>query len=109
MLSCVAGGAQLEPPVCAPHTVHVKTLYRIGVQDYYRHHIIRAAVAAGVITGVRAGAVDGLDRRGPRRQAGGQETLRSHRTGERTLGRGLEQDHPGGRGVGAQCPQDGAR
>ena len=56
MLSCVAGGAQLEPPVRAPHTVHVKTLYRIGVQDYCRHHIIRAAVAAGVITGVRAGA-----------------------------------------------------
>ena len=25
MLSCVAGGAQLEPPVRAPHTVHVKT------------------------------------------------------------------------------------
>ena len=42
MLSCVAGGAQLEPPVHAPHTVHVKTPYRIGVQDYCRHHIIRA-------------------------------------------------------------------
>ena len=60
MLSCVAGGAQLEPPLRAPHTVYVKTLYRIGVQDYSRHHIIRAAVAAGVITGVitgvRAGA-----------------------------------------------------
>ena len=28
MLSCVAGGAQLEPPVHAPHTVHVKTPYR---------------------------------------------------------------------------------
>ena len=42
MLSCVAGGAQLEPPLRAPHTVYVKTLYRIGVQDYCRHHIIRA-------------------------------------------------------------------
>ena len=42
MLSCVAGGAQLEPPVRAPHTVYVKTLYRIGVQDYCRQHIIRA-------------------------------------------------------------------
>ena len=42
MLSCVAGGAQLEPPVRAPHTVYVKTLYRIGVQNYCRHHIIRA-------------------------------------------------------------------
>ena len=51
MLSCVAGGAQLEPPLRAPHTVYVKTLYRIGVQDYCRHHIIRAAVAAGVKPG----------------------------------------------------------
>ena len=41
---------------CAPHTVYVKTLYRIAGQDYCRHHIIRAAVAAGVITEVRAGA-----------------------------------------------------
>ena len=56
MLSCVAGGAQLEPPVRVPHTVYVKTPYRIGVQDYCRHHIIRAAVAAGVSTEVRAGA-----------------------------------------------------
>ena len=55
MLSCVAGGAQLEPPVRAPHTVYVKKIYRVGGQDYCRHHIIRAAVAAGV-TGVRAGA-----------------------------------------------------
>ena len=56
MLSCVAGGAQLEPPVRVPHTVHVKTPYRIGVQDYSRHHIIRAAVAPGVITEVKPGA-----------------------------------------------------
>ena len=56
MLSCVAGGAELEPPVRAPHTVYVKTLYRIGGQDYCRHHIIRAAVAAGVITEVKPGA-----------------------------------------------------
>ncbi len=56
MLSCVAGGAQLEPPVRAPHTVYVKKIYRVAGQDYCRHHIIRAAVAAGVSTGVRAGA-----------------------------------------------------
>ena len=53
MASCVACGAELEPPVRAPHTVYVKTLYRIGGQDYCRHHIIRAAVAAGVITEIR--------------------------------------------------------
>ena len=56
MAQCVACGAELEPPVRAPHTVYVKTLYRSGGQDYCRHHSIRATVAAGVITGVRAGA-----------------------------------------------------
>ena len=55
MPSCVACGAELEPPVRAPHTVYVKTLYRIGGQDYCRHHIIRAAVAAAVITEVKLG------------------------------------------------------
>ena len=56
MLSCIACGAELEPPVRIPHTVYVKSLYRIAGQDYCRHHVIRAAVAAGVITEVRAGA-----------------------------------------------------
>ena len=55
MPKCVTCGAQLEPPVRTPHTVYVKTLYRIAGQDYCRHHIIRAVVAAGVITEVRAG------------------------------------------------------
>ena len=49
MHQCVACGAELEPPVRTPHTVYVKTPYRIGGQDYCRRHIIRAAVAAGVI------------------------------------------------------------
>ena len=56
MSQCVACGAELEPPVRVPHTVYVKTLYRIAGQDYCRHHIIKAAVAAGVITEIRAGA-----------------------------------------------------
>ena len=56
MPRCVAGGAELEPPVRIPHTVYVKSLYRIAGQDYCRHHIIRAAVAAGVITEIRASA-----------------------------------------------------
>ena len=46
MPSCVACGAELELLVRVPHTVYVKSLYRIGGQDYCRHHIIRAAVAA---------------------------------------------------------------
>ena len=41
MSNCIACGAELEPPVRAPHTVYVKTLYRIAGQDYCRHHIIR--------------------------------------------------------------------
>ena len=56
MPSCVACAAELEPPVRTPHTVYVKSLYRIAGQDYCRHHIIRAAVTAGVINEVRAGA-----------------------------------------------------
>ena len=56
MPSCITCGAELEPPVRAPHTVYVKTLYRIAGQDYCRHHIIRAAVATGVITDVKPGA-----------------------------------------------------
>ena len=48
MPNCVACGAEMEPPVRTPHTVYVKTLYRIGGQDYCRHHVIRAAVVAEV-------------------------------------------------------------
>ena len=55
MSRCVVCGAELEPPVRVPHTVYVKSLYRIGGQDYCRHHIIRAAVGAGVIAEVRPG------------------------------------------------------
>ena len=46
MSICVACGAQLEPPVRVPHTVYVKSLYRVAGQDYCRHHVIRAAVTA---------------------------------------------------------------
>ena len=45
MPSRIACGQELEPPVRVPHTVYVKSLYRIAGQDYCRHHIIRAAVA----------------------------------------------------------------
>ena len=59
MSSCIACGTELEPPARAPHTVYVKTLYRIAGQDYCRHHITKAAVAAGLITEVRAGSGPG--------------------------------------------------
>ena len=56
MPKCVFCGAELEPSVHVPHTVYVKSLYPVAGQDYCRHHVIRAAVAAAVITEVRAGA-----------------------------------------------------
>ena len=56
MPKCAACGAELEPPVRVPHTVYVKTLYRVAGQDYCRHHIVRAVVAAGLITEVKPGA-----------------------------------------------------
>ena len=56
MHSCVACGKELEPPARSPHTNHVKTLYQLAGQTYCRHHVIKAAVAAGVIREVRAGA-----------------------------------------------------
>ncbi len=61
MPKCATCGAELEPPVRAPHTVYVKSLYRIAGQDYCRHHIIGAAVAAGAITEIKPGAVVGND------------------------------------------------
>ena len=39
-----------------PDTVCMKKRYRNAVLDYCRHHIIRAAVAVGVITEVKPGA-----------------------------------------------------
>ncbi len=59
MPQCAARGAELEPPVRVPHTVYVKSLYWIGGQNYCRHHIIKAAVAAGVIVEVKAGSGPG--------------------------------------------------
>ena len=70
MPSCVACGAELEPPVRTPHTVYVKSLYRIAGQDYCRHHIIRAAVVAGVINEVNPGVIP----------AGASDTVSSSRT-----------------------------
>ena len=70
MPRCIACGVQPEPPVRTPLTVYVQSLYRIGGLDYGRHHVIRAAVAAGVITEVRPGA-----------GAVGSATGRCHRAG----------------------------
>ena len=58
---CIACGKELEPPARAPHTNYVKTLYQLAGQTYCRHHVIKAAVAAGVMKEVRAGAGAGSD------------------------------------------------
>ena len=55
MPNCIACGAELATPVRTSHTVYMKSLYRIGGQDYCRHHVIRAVMAAGLITEVKAG------------------------------------------------------
>ena len=54
MPSCVACGAELEPPVRTPHTVYVKSLYRTAGQDYCRHCIIRAG--GGPVVALTRGA-----------------------------------------------------
>ena len=56
MPSCVACGKELEPPARAPHTNYVKSLDQLAGQTYCRHHVIKAAVTAGIIREVRAGA-----------------------------------------------------
>ena len=56
MPNCVACGVELEPPVRVSHTIYAKTLYRIAGQDYCRHHIIKAAVAAGIVAEIKPGA-----------------------------------------------------
>ena len=60
MPKCVACGTELEQPVRAPHTVYVKTLYRVAGWDCCRHHIIRATVAIGLITEVKPGTGAGV-------------------------------------------------
>ena len=55
MQKCHTCGAQLTPPVRSPHTIYVKKLFLVSGQRYCRHHVIAAAVAAGLITEVSAG------------------------------------------------------
>ena len=56
MASCFICQTELVPPVRARHTVYVRKLFLLGGQTYCRLHIIPDAVAAGVISEVKAGA-----------------------------------------------------
>ena len=53
---CDSCGVRLAPPVRQPHTVYAKKLFVVGGRHYCRHHVITAAVAAGLVTEVAAGA-----------------------------------------------------
>ena len=61
MTHCATCGAELEPPVRAPHTVYVKTLYRIAVPGLLPalHH--QSGRAGGVIAEVRQALGNGPD------------------------------------------------
>ena len=116
MPSCVACGSELEPPVRTPHTVYVKTFYRIAGQYYCHHHTIRAAVAAGVITKVRVGSGSDTVFLAPRHwprfevcwRVVGQR-LRHRAPGAGSPGRGLAQRHLVERGGGHRGPAGTAR
>ena len=51
MPSCIACGTELEAPARAPHTVYVKSLYRIAGQNFCRHHITEVRAGSGPGTG----------------------------------------------------------
>ena len=55
MLACHTCGVRLTPPVRQPHTVYVRSLFLVGGRHYCRHHVIAAAVAAGLVIEVAAG------------------------------------------------------
>ena len=56
MANCFICQTELAPPVRTRHTVYVRRLFLLGGQTYCRHHIIPAAVTAGVISEVKASA-----------------------------------------------------
>ena len=59
MPACHACGVKLAPPVRQPHTVYVRRLFLVGGRHYCRHHVIAAAVAAGLVIEVAAGRDSG--------------------------------------------------
>lgn len=55
MLACQSCGVRLAPPVRQPHTVYAKKLFLVGGRHYCRHHVVAAAVTAGLVAEVVAG------------------------------------------------------
>ena len=56
---CHTCGVRLTPPVRQPHTVYARKPFLVGGRHYRRHHVIAAAVAAGLVTEVVAGEDSG--------------------------------------------------
>ena len=59
MPACHTCGVRLTPPVRQAHTVYARKLFLVGGRHYRRHHVIAAAVAAGLVTEVVAGEDSG--------------------------------------------------
>ena len=57
---CQTCGVRLVPPARQPHTAYAKKLYIVGSRHYCRHHVVAAAVAAGLLTEVVAGDGHGI-------------------------------------------------
>ena len=55
MPACQTCGVSLAPPVRRPHTVYAKNLFIVGSRHYCRHHVVAAAVAAGLVIEAPAG------------------------------------------------------
>ena len=53
--ACHTCGVQLASPVRQRHTVYAWKLFLVGGRHYCRHHVVAAAVAAGVVTKFAAG------------------------------------------------------
>ena len=57
---CQTCGVRLAAPARQPHTVYAKKLFIVGNRHYCRHHVVAAAVAAGLLTEVAAGGDYGI-------------------------------------------------
>ena len=52
MPACQTCGVRLAPPHRQPHTVYARKLFIVGSRHYCRHHVVAAAVTAGLVTEV---------------------------------------------------------
>ena len=60
MPACQTCGVSLAPPARQPHTVYARKLFIVSSRHYCRHHVVAAAVAAGLLTEVAAGGDYGM-------------------------------------------------